>query len=248
MRTASYARAGDVAEAPGRPWRSPLLGSADTRGGVRRLWPGGFAAAAALFLAACTGTTYGTGTSPGSQTLRDIAGIAALGAEDREPIDYSARSPIVRPPVAGLPPPADETTVVGTTDWPDDPDQRLARIRAARADDDPFDDDVASAPTPDPGFRLPGRRPVAPPVNPDDIATRPRDLDAEAEQMRQVRAALGEYNLVDENGVPVRRFLTEPPAEYRVPDPSAPAIAEEAPECEERRGFRLPWQRRQPDC
>ena len=73
-----------------------------------RLLAASLTAVLALALAGCqSGMTYGTGKSPGMQTLEDLAGIAALSGEKKEPIDYTPRPKVVLPPtVAQLPPPA----------------------------------------------------------------------------------------------------------------------------------------------
>jgi hypothetical protein len=42
---------------------------------------------------------------------------------------------------------------------------------------------------------------------------------------------------VDENGNPVRKYLTEPPTDYRTPDPNAPL---EITEKKEKKGFKWP--------
>ena len=56
-------------------------------------------------LAGCSGTTYGPGVSPETQTLTDVMSIASLGSDDKPPIDYKPRGGIVVPPSKSLPPP-----------------------------------------------------------------------------------------------------------------------------------------------
>ena len=48
---------------------------------------------------------------------------------------------------------------------------------------------------------------------------------------------LAKSGSVDANGNPVRRYLTEPPADYRVPDPEAPT---EITEKKKKTGFKWP--------
>ena len=74
-------------------------------GSIRSVAIGVGAAVLALSLGACSQTTYGTGTSPGMQTLQDLAGIADFsGGQDKGKTDYSARPNLVAPP-PGTPPP-----------------------------------------------------------------------------------------------------------------------------------------------
>ena len=44
---------------------------------------------------------------------------------------------------------------------------------------------------------------------------------------------------VDENGQPVRRYLSDPPSEYRVPDPTAPVVITDKPK---KKKFKWWWQ------
>src|SRR6478609_955395 len=92
-------------------------------------------AALAVTLAACSQTTYGTGTSAGLQTITDIAKAASFG-DKRDPIDFTPRPPIVAPPTtASLPPPGSaptDTTVAAN--WPKDPEVQAATVKAKIAD------------------------------------------------------------------------------------------------------------------
>src|SRR3954464_1494129 len=89
----------------------------------------------ALMLAACSQTTYGTGTSVGLQTITDIAKAASLG-DKHDPIDYTPRPPVVAPPTtASLPPPGSaptDTTIAAN--WPKDPEVQAATVKAQIAD------------------------------------------------------------------------------------------------------------------
>src|SRR5207248_5118249 len=94
------------------------------------------AASVALLSAAlggCTSTTYGTGVSPGKQTINDITGLVNLNGSKKDPIDYKPRPPIVAPPpTAALPPPGTHD-VAAVGDWPRDPDEGLKARKAAAA-------------------------------------------------------------------------------------------------------------------
>ena len=184
---------------------------------------------AASALAGCTtGNTYGTGTSPGMQTLKDITGVAGLSPKDKEPIDYTPRPKIVAPPAdAALPLPATAATTQTAANWPNDPDLLRAKVKA--------DAETREA-TGSPQLQLPKARTI-------DGGYQPIDAGLTKEQIEEVRkqmAAAKGGMAVDANGNPVRKYLTDPPNEYRVADPNAPiAVAE----VKKKKKFKWWWQK-----
>jgi hypothetical protein len=202
-------------------------------------------AAVGLFLAACSQTTYGTGTTPGQQTLEDIAGIAAFGAPKKEPIDYSARPAIVPPP-KGTPLPAPgDPTAVASANWPKDPDVEQKKFKAEVAARDPGGYDEDPTKVVNPNFSLP-TQPQGPEPN---LAKMERDQEKEAlsttaEQNAAVKKLFADARgvvAVDAEGKPIRRYLTDPPVEYREPDPNAPVEIEAKPQ-QKKRTWRWPWE------
>lgn len=183
-----------------------------------RLIAGALSAGLAIGLSGCqSAMTYGTGKAPGMQTVEDLVGIAALSTATKEPIDYKPRPKIVAPPTtATLPPPSDGNTTALASNWPVDPDAQAAKIRA-----DAAAREATGAPTP--FFRVP--------KGPDDGQPVVYDRDPEKEALGTAEQSAAARKLfadargaiaVDENGNPVRRYLTDPPSEYRIPDPTAP--------------------------
>jgi hypothetical protein len=160
----------------------------------------------ALALAGCqSGMTYGTGKSPGLQTVEDMVGIAAISNERREPIDYRPRPAIVAPPTVGeLPPPSTGNSAMLAANWPVDPDVQSAEIRAEIARRD-------AAGEPLPTFRLPPRQQTA---NEQVVGDGPMTKEQIAELRKRFADARGSL-AVDEYGNPVRRYLSDPPVEYR---------------------------------
>ena len=169
---------------------------------------------ATALLSGCSATTYGTGVDPGTQTVRDIVGVVRMTpTQEEEKIDYKPRAGIVEPPSNALPTPGAATQTAAN--WPTDPEaQRLqleARADAARADGQLYD----------PGVRIIGE-------------TRTVEEETEGFQggrnlIRANAATSGprpnttpRAGSVDAAGVPTRKFLVEPPTEYRQPDPTAP--------------------------
>jgi hypothetical protein len=183
------------------------------------VWRSGVLSGLALALAAC-GTTYGTGTNPGAQTVKDLTGMLSLGGGGGGPaIAYEARPGIVPPPAnAALPAPGSGETV---QNWPTDPDVLAREQKAANANQRADTGDAII----DPGFRLPKQKVEV--VN-EDSQTIDDDLLAltgnnkKEQQTLFAKAKGGAAGQVDAEGNPVRTALTEPPADYRIPDPSAP--------------------------
>ena len=169
-------------------------------------------AAAGVALAGCNSMTYGTGTSPAMQTVEDLTGITAGMKSNKDAIDYSPRPKIVAPPtIAALPPPVDDTAVTATANWPNDPDLLKAKVKAdAEA--------RAAAGKPD-QIRLPPGKLVGGAVPGEHTLTK----DEHDEMLRQMQASKGGMS-VDANGNPVRKYLTDPPVEYRAPEPNAPVV------------------------
>jgi hypothetical protein len=214
---------------------------------AQRLLTAGGIAALGFALSGClAGTTYGTGTTPGKQTIRDIAGIVALGGNDRPPIDFSARPPIVAPPsTAALPPPKDPAPAVADANWPNDPDAN-AKAKLAASADTPLSPDWQRANAKDSQFRLPPQPADTKPFHMKDRNEMAQEAignpaqDAAAKKLF-ADARRSQNGSVDANGAPVRRFLTEPPATYREPDPTAPTEIIDKPKAKPKFKWGWPW-------
>jgi hypothetical protein len=189
------------------------------------IWRCGVLGGLAVALAAC-GTTYGTGVNPGVQTVKDLTGMLSLGAGSSSgpEIAYEARPGIVPPPAnAALPAPG---SGVAVQNWPTDPDVVAREQKIANANQRP---DTGTALV-DPGFRMPKQSVVV--VN-EDSQTNDDDLlsltgKKQEQQTLFAKAKGGAAGQVDAEGNPVRTALTEPPADYRIPDPTAPEEFEAA--------------------
>lgn len=188
------------------------------------------AIAVLVALVAGCGTTYGTGVSPGRQTVSDITGMVSIGSKSKAPIEYAPRPTIVAPPsTATLPKPGE---VNSAANWPTDPDvvAKQKQIASSGRRKEETQSEILS----DPGFRLPSSGSNS------NISERSNDPDSAESQifgMQKQKKEVGKVfakakasavGAVDENGNPVRTMLTEPPSKYRVPDPSAPAEFEAA--------------------
>lgn len=188
----------------------------------------------AVALAGCTPVTYGTGRSPTLDTAEDLANIFSIRERERPEVEYAPRPNLVRPPSSNLPPPA-EPGATARNDWPNDPDQVRKQLRADQ-DRRVAGLDSGEAARVDPGFRLP------PQTQANTVGTYDEQM-ADREAFRQLagRSVSGRGPSVDTSGQPVRRYLTDPPVEYRQPDPNAPVTTAAAPDEKKKFSLRNLW-------
>jgi len=162
-------------------------------------------------LAGCSGTTYGTGVSPETQTLTDVMSIASLGSSDKPPIDYKPRGGIVVPPSRSLPPPGQAVASADEANWPNDQDVARRKKRE--------NDAVAPNSEGAPNLRLaPGQTTFSRREEEYSEARRAEGKKA-WEAMHSSRSGS-----VNPDGTPRRKYLTEPPVTYRAADPNAPMV------------------------
>ncbi len=223
-------------------------------GSIRSICIGAAIAALAFGLAACSQTTYGTGTPVGMQTVEDIAGIADLGGQKKEPIKYSARPGLVAPPPGTpLPPPGADQQAVAAN-WPNDPDAQARLFKEQAAAREQFCAKSENKLLPecrDPGFRLaPSKNASRAPsptllnqnVDAGKLAHSSPEQDAQAKKLfAEAKGTVA----IDANGKPIRRYLTDPPSDYRVPDPNAPVVFEKK---SAQKKWRWPWEKAPPSA
>ena len=177
-------------------------------------------AVSTIVLAGCAGPTYGTGKPADQQLLQDVTGILSVGPKDREPIDYSPRPGIVKPPSTAVLPPPQENVAMNNPNWPESPEQRLARIRAEATanQDNPF---YRSSVIRDVNR---GDGPRLPPSDQFTEGDRVRPAILSPGGQRAQRQAYEERRQLSQQGSPTtRRYLSDPPLDYRQPAPTAPA-------------------------
>lgn len=183
------------------------------------------ALAGAVPLAGCVGgTTYGTGVGQEEQTFKDLYSMMSLQRE-RKNIDYSARPDLIVPQnKQALPEPLSAAeTANNDPNWPESPEQRIARVRAEAGEVDPRNGEYSlnerlrkkegiAVETYEPkGKIIPGKtdREGNPVYGFDQGGAREKVLAARAS--------------ADYSRGPSRKYLTEPPVEYRVPAETAPS-------------------------
>lgn len=173
--------------------------------------------ASALALAGCsTGPTYGTGVSQSQQLFQDMDGLLLLGSTNRPEISYAPRPELVRPSTVGtLPPPRQGMNDAQDPNWPQSPEVLRERQRASA---ERTRGDAALPADYNPSTGLLGTRIGASPTDrraQDASWMSPEDLRTGGQRAAQARA--------ETVSVPnQRRYLSEPPVEYRQPSATAP--------------------------
>lgn len=177
--------------------------------------------AAAISTGCVGGTTYGTGTSHEEQTIKAVSNIFSLRTKDQAKIDYSARPDLVMPAEsASLPQPLEIEQSTSNTDWPETPEQRIARIRGDAVEADSNDNlPIEELLRKKEGIAVAKRQSRK---NSDHDGNAFIDVlknggDEEGTEARKRRAQLA-YSTGAK-----RKYLTEPPTEYRTP--AATAVA-----------------------
>lgn len=162
-------------------------------------------------LGGCFSTaTYGTGQAPEMAIFHEMTG--GLGQGKKESIEYQPRAPLVMPPSAQLPAPA-QVASADNAQWPVDPDQTSAGPKVA-------DETLAGGSQAE--YRrlkpLAGINPGGSAKYPDDNHQPAYDIVNKKGEREAFKAALDEragFNTTE------RRFLTEPPDTMRAPAPTA---------------------------
>ncbi len=91
-----------------------------------------------------------------------------------------------------------------------------------------------------PNFKLPSKPPPTQPIVQADPEKEALALGERTAQAKKLFADARGSVAVDENGNPVRRYLSDPPPDYRVPDPTAPVEVDNKPAVKKK--WKWPWQ------
>lgn len=190
---------------------------------IRVVMPAVVAAAAAL--SGCMGPTYGTGKTAGEQLVSDLDGMLSLGPTNKADISYTPRAELVRPSDKSvLPAPQNAVDAASDPNWPESPETRSARIKAAAdaretggtvqpdvllADKEGITDEQIEANTNGRGSRRSQDRDSGSPLSPQELNSGREAFKARLQASQQ--------------GSPKqRRYLSEPPIDYRQPSAGAP--------------------------
>jgi hypothetical protein len=194
--------------------------------------------ASALLLAACqTGSDgFNDGTeadeAPDTAMIRSLMeGLGAVDARSEAKIEYTPRAPLAMPSKMDTLPPPEAPEVVAN--WPTQNEDDLKRIQEVYRNDgrgsSDLDGDGRSNARQSRGIQQlvsggDGRNYAAERQNEDRLESgkmKPNELN------QRVGVAETSAIPVDENGVPIRRYLIEPPTAYSTPSADAPMVAPE---------------------
>ncbi len=178
-------------------------------------------------LAGCNTPTYGTGENPQIAMIEELTGNLTGTKKKKEPIEYTARSELVLPPSAQLPSPEDKNSITQVAAWPNDPDadkaiktngeipEEFRRGRLARNSIKKNTD-----------------------VSPIDVTE--MNTAQRLEAQRKFREQLASMGPGDGT---TRKYLTDPPVEYRKPSENAPQPDELVDDTAPRTLFGSLWKR-----
>ncbi|MCE7029571.1 hypothetical protein [Jiella avicenniae] len=176
-----------------------------------------------LSLVGCLGPTYGTGKSQGETLFDDMNNFVSLGGDDEgKKVAYTPRPELVKPEsTTVLPQPQVARNTTGDPDWPESPEERSARIRAAAYQGDgPLPAEFATkrkeGVTQEYLDRTGGGS--------FDFNKNSDDAGVLSPAQMESRSELIKKRLAEQKqGSPTqRRYLSEPPIKYREPAATAP--------------------------
>lgn len=181
--------------------------------------------ATALVLAGCNaGTTYGTGSTHEEATFKGLSNIFSLKSQ-KTSIDYNRRPELVMPANKNiLPAPVDKDATLSNDQWPETPEQRIAKVRGAAPE---VDDRTGELPV----EYLNSEKEGIPISSRKDRETRAPTWAKEEQWLADTRndangtsegkkAKKLKQEIAHATGVN-RKYLTEPPVEYRSPAATA---------------------------
>lgn len=172
-------------------------------------------ACAGAFLSGCMSSpTYGTGKTANQQLMDDLSGVLAIGpgGPKAPEVAYNTRPELVRPSsLEVLPEPQTSLASAENSAWPEAPEQRRARLRdeaTANQDNPLYQSPITSG-----GFAARSAAQIA------DARS------SEGSRMTDAQRANMEKRLRERNqgDATTRRYLSEPPVEYRTPTETAAA-------------------------
>ena len=188
------------------------------------LFLGASAVCAAALLSGCMGSpTYGTDKTAGQQLFEDVTGVISteglIGRGREAEIAYKPRPELVRPAsLEVLPEPQQELASAENPAWPESPEERRARLRAEATENQ--DNPNYRSPIVSSGTRTVTRTEAHRNPNYMDRAPRPQVMEGSGQNRAEVQRRIRE----NRQGTPTtRKYLSEPPLDYRVPAETAAA-------------------------
>jgi hypothetical protein len=187
--------------------------------GAARLLLGGSLVAAAVLLSGCMSSpTYGTDKTANAQLMADMGGILSFRDKKKAQIEYAPRPELVKPAKGqdALPPPQDSVATASNPNWPESPEARLARLRAeadANLDNPNYDSPIV----PDMVSANPKRKTLTGNGRAEESGV--MDVSQAAAQKAEYQKRLTETR---QGSSQTRKYLSEPPIDYRQAAADAP--------------------------
>jgi hypothetical protein len=187
--------------------------------GTARLLLGGSLVAAAALLSGCMSSpTYGTDKTANAQLMSDMGGILSFRDKKKAQIEYAPRPELVKPAKGqdALPPPQDSVATASNPNWPESPEARLARLRAeadANLDNPNYDSPIV----PDMVSANPKRKTLTGNGRAEESGV--MDVSQAAAQKAEYQKRLTETR---QGSSQTRKYLSEPPIDYRQAAADAP--------------------------
>lgn len=184
-----------------------------TRGRAPLFFGVTIACAGAILSGCMSSPTYGTGKTANAQLMEDLSGVLTIGPGSRKKaqVAYNPRAELVRPAsLEVLPEPQQDMASSGNPAWPESPEQRRARLRQE-----------ATANHDNPNYRSPITAGSSNRLGSEAVLADERSREGARltdAQRADLEKRMRDANQGDSN---VRRYLSEPPLEYRVPADSA---------------------------
>lgn len=190
------------------------------RSGVRGLLAAPLIVSGLLVSGCMSSPTYGTGVSSNEQLTTDLSSMFSMKPKRRNS-EYAPRPELVKPAkvTTELPAPQEEIVAADSSQWPESPEQRRARIRADATEnrenpnwEPAVVNDISTGGS---SNRAKAGTSVRAADSGIAAAGKGEDLNAAGAKFRAAQAAT-------KQGSPtVRRTLSEPPLDYRAPATTA---------------------------
>jgi len=182
-------------------------------------------AVSALLLGGCLSSpTYGTDKTASEQLLSDVSNIVSVQPKRKDPIEYKPRPDLVRPAPGeqlNLPVPQETAANAATNpDWPESPElrrQRLNKEITEGRDKPGFESPIIADVDTAPGANTYTRRPAGQSSRFENSGIQP--VGQRNAQRQEVQRRLKENRQGSETN---RKYLSEPPLDYRQAAASAP--------------------------
>ena len=187
-----------------------------------------FGVCSLALVAGCNGgTTYGTGTTHEEATAKSFMNMLALSQEKQPKVDYEARPDLVMPASKdALPQPVDEIETV-EEDWPISPEERIAAVREAAPDEDDRSGEIPLE------FMLSEKEGIGNSATLYNRSLRRNEKDG-GQFIKEIKKDAAGITASDKlkkkreqltysTSASQRKYLVEPPSEYRTPAETAEA-------------------------